>query len=94
MNVTPTFERRLGELSAASERVWMTGMATGLVLTVIAAFAPLPAHGGTMCAYLGLLIRSVLYLRAGDTLRDQDGAVLAGLFRLGIVAGFCELIVD
>jgi hypothetical protein len=94
MDVSPTFDRHLGELSAPSDRVWIAGMATGLALTVIAAFAPLPTGGGTMCAYLGLLIRSALYLRAGDTLRDRGGAVLAGLFRLGIVAGFFELIVD
>ena len=94
MYVSPTFDRRLGELSTASDRVWVAGMATGLVLTVFAAFAPLPTGGGTMCAYLGLLIRSALYLRAGDALRDRGGAVLAGLFRLGIVAGSFELIVD
>lgn len=94
MNVSSTFERHLDELSPASDRIWLAGMATGLVLTLVAAFAPLPLNGGTMCAYLGLLIRTALYASAGETLRGRGGAVLAGLFRLGIVAGLFELIVD
>jgi hypothetical protein len=92
--MSPVFERRLSELSPASDRIWLTGMGIGLVLTMVAAFAPLPAGGGTMCAYLGLLIRGALYLRAGDTLPDRGGAVLGGLMRMGIVAGLFELIVD
>jgi hypothetical protein len=94
VTVSPAFERRLGELSQASDRVWLTGMTTGLALTVVAAFAPLPPGGGTTCAYLGLLIRAALYLRAGEVLRARGGIVLTGLFRLGIVAGLFELIVD
>lgn len=94
MNVSPAFERRLGELSSASDGVWLAGMLTGLALTVVAAFAPLPPSGGTMCAYLGLLVRTGLYLRAGEVLRHRGGAVLAGLLRLGIVAGLFELAVD
>jgi hypothetical protein len=94
MNVSPAFERRLDELSSASDGVWLAGMLTGLALTIVAAFAPLPPSGGTMCAYLGLLVRAGLYLRAGEVLRDRGGAVLAGLLRLGIVAGLFELVVD
>jgi hypothetical protein len=94
MNVSPVFARHLDQLSSGSDRIWLAGLATGLVLTLVAAFAPLPPTGGTMCAYLGLLIRSALYLGAGEALRDRGGAVLAGLFRLGIVAGLFELIVD
>src|SRR4029077_13570363 len=94
MHVSPAFDRRLAELSPDSDRVWLAGLSTGLTLTVVAAFAPLPANGGTMCAYLGLLIHGALYLRAGETLRDRGGGVVAALFRLGIVAGLFELIVD
>ena len=94
MHVSPAFDRRLAELSPDSDRVWLAGLSTGLALTIVAAFASLPADGGTMCAYLGLLIRGALYLRAGETLPDRGGALLAGLFRLGVVAGLFELIVD
>ena len=94
MQTSPTFDRRLTELSRSSDAVWLAGMATGLALTVVAAFAPLPANGGTMCAYLGLLIRSALYAGAGQTLPDRGGAVLTGLFLMGIVAGLFELPVD
>ena len=55
MTVSPAFDRRLAELSPASDRVWIAGLVTGLALTVVAAFAPLPKGGGTMCAYVGLL---------------------------------------
>jgi len=64
------------------------------VLTLVAAFAPLPAGGGTMCAYLGLLIRAALYASAGETLQERGGAAIVALFRLGTVAGLFELIVD
>jgi hypothetical protein len=69
-------------------------MTIGLVLTLIAAFAPLPPTGGTMCAYLALLIRSALYASAGETLRSRGGDVIVGLFAMGIVAGLFELLVD
>jgi hypothetical protein len=91
---SPGFTRRLGELSPAADRVWLTGMTTGLVTTFIAAFAPLPATGGQACAYAGLLIRSALYLWSGEVLADRGGVVFARLFRLGLVAGLFELLVD
>ncbi len=94
MNVTPAFARRLDELSAASDRVWIAGMTTGLALTVLAACAPLPAMGGTALAYLSLMIRASLYLGAGSALAARGGTVLARLFQLGIVAGLFELVVD
>src|SRR5438067_8222172 len=74
--------------------MWLIGMTIGLALTVIAAFAPLPAAGSTMCAYLGLLIRTGLYASACETLHERGGAILVGLLRLGVVAGLFELIVD
>src|SRR5688572_14141503 len=69
-------------------------MTTGLALTVVAAYAPLPPMGGTALAYLSLMIRASLYLRAGSALEARGGAVLARLFHLGIVAGLFELLVD
>src|SRR4051812_22459644 len=94
MQTSPTFDRRLTELSASSDAVWLAGMATGLALTVVAAFAPLPATGGRMCAYLGLLIRSALYAGAGQALPERGGAVLTSLFLMGVVAGLFELPID
>ncbi|HJQ98500.1 MAG TPA: hypothetical protein VJ826_09305, partial [Candidatus Polarisedimenticolaceae bacterium] len=70
----------------ASDRAWLAGLTVGLGLTLVAAYAPLPPSGGTMCAYLGLLIRASLYLR--------DGGVLTRLFQMGIVAGLFELPID
>jgi hypothetical protein len=60
MKLSPTLSRHLDELSPASDGIWLIGMATGLSLTMVAAFVPLPPGGGTMCAYLGLLVRSAL----------------------------------
>jgi len=94
MKVSPTLSRHLDELSPASDRIWLTGMATGLSLTMLAAFAPLPAGGGTMCAYLGLLVRSALYLCASEALQTRGGVILTRLYWMGIVAGLFELIVD
>lgn len=94
MNVTPSFAQRLAELSAASDRVWIAGMSIGLGLTLVAAYAPLPANGGTTCAYLGLLIRAAMYLASGEAIAQRGGATLSALLGLGIVAGAFELIVD
>jgi len=94
MQTSPTFDRRLTELSGTSDAVWLAGLATGLALTLVAAFAPLPPTGGTMCAYLGLLIRSALYASAAQALPNKGGAVLAHLFLMGVVAGLFELPVD
>ena len=50
------FRSRLaGELSTASDAVWLARMSTGLGLTIVVAFLPLPVGGGTACADLGLL---------------------------------------
>lgn len=94
MNVSPTFARHLEALSPACDARWLAGLTTGLALTLVAAFAPLPAGGGTMCAYLGLLIRAALYASAGEALGGRGGETLVALFRLGIVAGLFELLVD
>ena len=94
MNVSPNFARHIEALSPASDAMWVGGMTTGLALTLVAAFAPLPANGGTMCAYLGLFIRAALYASAGETLQQRGGATVVALLRVGIVAGLFELIVD
>ena len=94
MDVSPNFARHIEALSPASDAMWVGGMTTGLGLTLVAAFAPLPANGGTMCAYLGLFIRAALYASAGETLQQRGGATVVALFRVGIVAGLFELIVD
>jgi hypothetical protein len=94
MQVAPRFARHLDGLSAASDAVWLAGMTTGLVLTLVAAFVPLPNDGGTMCAYLGLFIRAALYVSAGEMLAQRGGATIVAMFRLGIVAGLFELVVD
>ena len=94
MKVSANFARHIDALSRASDAMWIGGMTIGLMLTLVAAFAPLPANGGTMCAYLGLLIRAALYVSAGESLPDRGGATIAALFRIGIVAGLFELIVD
>ena len=94
MNVTPMFELRLEELSRESDRTWLAGLLVGLGFTLVAAFVALRPGGGTACAYLGLLIRAALYLRAGETLADNGGVVLSRLFKLGLCAGAFELIVD
>jgi len=94
MNVAPPFAQRLAELSPSSDRAWLAGMAIGLGLTLIAAYAPLPKDGGTMCAYLGVLLRVAIYFASGEMLAQRGGATLSGLLRLGIVAGAFELLVD
>lgn len=94
MNVSPRFAAQLAVLSRASDAVWIAGMTTGLALTLVAAFVPLPAGGGTMCAYFGLLVRVALYASAGETLARRGGAAIVALLRLGLVAGAFELVVD
>jgi hypothetical protein len=92
----PGFLDRLAELSAASDRLWLSGLLTGVVLTLVAAFAfPYPSSpSGKFWAYLGLLIRGFLYLQAGQSLRGRGGLVLTRLFALGLVAGAFEIPVD
>ena len=90
------FTARLGELSRASDGLWLLGTATGLAFTLISAlFFPYPASpSGKFWAYAGLFIRAACYLSAGDVLRRRGGETLSRLFALGIVAGAFELLVD
>jgi hypothetical protein len=94
MHIAPVFAQRLEELSGSSDAAWAAGMTIGLTLTLVAAFAPLPTAGGTMCAYLGLFLRAALYASAGEWLRGRGGATIVALLRLGLVAGAFELVVD
>lgn len=90
----PRFERRLDELSSSSDRVWLVGLATGLTFTLIAAYPFAHTSSGVFWAYAGLLIRGGLYLWAGDALRGRGGETIETLFRVGLVAGLLEILVD
>lgn len=92
--VDPVFERRLSQLSPTTDRIWLVAMAVGLGFTLIAAYLMPFSPSGKFWAYAGLLIRSSLYLWAGERCRDQGGAILVALFSLGLVAGLFELLVD
>ena len=69
----PAFLARVRELGAASDRTWLLGLVTGLLLTAIAAvWYPYPASmSGKFWAYAGLLIRASLYLWAGEARRSR-----------------------
>lgn len=90
----PRFEARLDELSGASDGVWFLALATGLAFTLIAAYPFAHTPSGNFWAYAGLLIRGGLYLWAGDALRGRGGDTIGTLFRLGLVAGALEILVD
>jgi hypothetical protein len=90
----PRFRRTLDELSPSSDRVWLLAMTTGLVFTLIAAYPFAHTPSGNFWAYAGLLIRGGLYLWAGDALRGRGGETLGTIFRVGIVAGLIEILVD
>ena len=87
---------RLEQSGRASDRVWVLGAVTGLLCTLIAAYlCPFPASAsGKWWAYAGLLIRGALYLWAGDALRGRGGEILVRLFKMGLVAGVFEILVD
>jgi hypothetical protein len=90
----PEFDRRLQELSASSDRVWLVALTTGLAFTLIAAYPFAHTPSGNFWAYAGLLIRGALYLWAGDALRGRGGDTIETLFRVGLVAGLLEILVD
>ena len=92
----PAFLARLAQLSAASDRAWLAALLVGLVFTAIAAYAfPYPqSPSGKFWAYFGLLIRAVIFMRAGIRLQGRGGETLARLFARGLVAGAFELPID
>ena len=90
----PGFRRRLSELSVTSDLVWLMALTVGLSFTLIAAYLFPFSPSGKFWAYAGLFIRASLYLWAGENLKGRGGESLFGLFKLGLVAGVFELLVD
>lgn len=90
----PRFLERLSELSRFSDLVWFTATTVGLGFTLIAAFLFPFSPTGKFWAYAGLFIRGTLYLWAGEAARGRGGETLSKLFKLGLVAGIFELLVD
>jgi hypothetical protein len=90
----PRFARAHDELSGASDRVWLVALSTGLGLTLVAAYPFAHTPSGVFWAYAGLLIRSGLYLWSGDALRGRGGDTIETMFRVGLVAGLLEILVD
>ena len=90
----PTFHRRLDELSASSDCLWLVALTTGLTFTLIAAYPFAHTASGVFWAYAGLLIRGGLYLWAGDGLRGRGGETIEMLLGLGLVAGLLEILID
>jgi hypothetical protein len=90
----PRVERALDELSGASDVVWVVALSTGLGLTLVAAYPFAHTPSGVFWAYAGLLIRGGLYLWAGDALRGRGGDTIETMFRVGLVAGLFEILVD
>jgi len=92
----PGFLVRVDELGAASDRAWIVALLIGLSFTLIAAYVfPYPrSSSGKFWAYAGLLIRAAIYLASGESLRGRGGETLARLFKLGLVAGAFELLID
>ncbi len=92
----PGFLARLSQLSPASDLAWLAALLTGVVFTLIAAFAfPYPqSPSGKFWAYSGLLIRGAIFFSAGERLGGRGGETLSRLFALGLVAGAFELPID
>ncbi len=90
----PEFLRRIGELSVRSDRVWLAALCAGLGSTLIAAYLLDFSPTGKFLAFAGLSIRAILYFRAGAVLEGCGGEVLSDLFKLGLVAGLLEIVVD
>jgi len=90
----PHFHRRLDELCGASDRLWLVALSTGLGFTLIAAYLFAHTPSGNFWAYAGLLIRAGLYMWAPDRLRGRGGETFDALFRMGLVAGLLEILID
>ena len=90
----PGFVRRVRELSGASDLVWLVAMSAGLGFTLIAAYAFAFSPSGKFWAYASLFIRASLYLWSGEVLAGRGGETLVKLFKVGLVAGTFELLID
>lgn len=88
------FLQRVDELSASSDKVFFLGLASALILTSVTAFFWPGSTIGIFVAYFLAVERTCLYLWAGNALKGKGGEILSGLFKLGIVAGLFELLVD
>ena len=88
------FLARVGELGGRSDLMWFVALNVGLAFTLVAAYVVPFSAEGKFWAYAGLFIRASCYLWAGEALRGRGGEVLDRLFRLGLVAGAFELLVD
>lgn len=96
------FTARLGELSGASDGLWLLGTVTGLAFTLVAAvFFPYPASpSGKFWAYAGLFIRAACYLMflavlpiAARAIANEERPVAAAMaggarFATAIAAGY------
>ena len=91
---SPGFLNRLAELSGTSDLVWFVALNVGLGFTLIAVYLFPFSPSGKFWAYAGLFIRASLFLWSGEALRKRGGRTLSGLFKLGLVAGVFELLVD
>lgn len=91
---SPGFVRRVDELSSKSDLAWFLAMNTGLGFTLIAAYLFPQSPSGNFWAYAGLLIRASVYLWSGEALNGRGGNTLSALFKLGIVAGLFEILID
>lgn len=88
------FVRRLGELGAKSDLAWFVALNTGLLFTLVAAYGFPFSESGKFWAYASLVIRASVYLWAGEALAGRGGETLDRLFKLGLVAGTFELLID
>ena len=88
------FLHRVDELTSASDVIWLLALISGLTCTMAAAFIFPFTPTGKFLVYATLLIRACLYLWSSEALRGRGGETIAALFKIGIVAGLFELLVD
>lgn len=91
---SPVFLRRVDELSRSSDMVWLASMIIGLGCTVFTSILWPFSPAGKFTVYLIILIRIALYMWGGEALKGKGGEVLGGMFKIGVVAGMFELLVD
>jgi len=91
---SPVFLRRVSELSKESDLTWFLALNVGICFTLVAAYVFPFSDSGKFWAYASLFIRAGLYLWSGEALKGRGGETLSGLFKLGIIAGIFELLVD